>query len=76
MAGTIAPILRAVRSKREFVITYTDNHATQIYKSSKRAVEFNVSRYPARTYGERIRKARLEMGLRQVDLAKLLGLIR
>jgi len=32
-----------------------------------------VSRYPARTYGERIRQKRLEMGLTQRNVAKLLG---
>ena len=36
-------------------------------------IEHTVSRYPARTYGERIRRKRLELGLRQVDLAKLLS---
>lgn len=35
-------------------------------------IEHTVSHYPARTYGERIRQKRLELGLRQVDLAKLL----
>lgn len=42
----------------------TGNHAFKIYKKSKGVVEYTVSRYPARTYGE---------GIRWVDLAKSLG---
>jgi len=37
-------------------------------------LSFSTSRYPAETFGEDIRKARLEKGLRQVDLAKSAGL--
>lgn len=33
---------------------------------------FRISRYPDKTLGQRIRKARLEKGLYQVDLAKRL----
>jgi len=36
-------------------------------------VSYTISRYPARSYGESIRQKRLELGLTQVDLAKLLG---
>jgi len=34
---------------------------------------FRISRYPDKTLGQRIRKARLERGLYQESLAKLLG---
>ena len=33
---------------------------------------FRISRYPDKTLGDRIRKYRLERGLKQVDLAKRL----
>ncbi len=36
-------------------------------------VLYTVSRYPAESYGERIRQKRLELGLTQRDLAKSLG---
>ncbi len=36
-------------------------------------IEYTVSRYPARSYGERIRQRRMELELTQVDLANLLG---
>ena len=32
-----------------------------------------MSRFPAKTLGQRIRKRRLEQGLKQVELARLLG---
>ncbi len=44
------------------------------YKKPKATlITFWVSRYQARTLGERIRKKRLVMGLKQVALASLLG---
>ena len=51
----------------------SDNRSCRIYKKSKRVIECTVSRYPARTYGEGVRRRHLEMGLTQVYLAKLLG---
>lgn len=36
-------------------------------------LSFSVSRYPSSTFGQYIRKARLEKGLRQVDVAELVG---
>jgi transcriptional regulator with XRE-family HTH domain len=36
-------------------------------------ITLRLSRYPARTLGEYIRKWRLEQGLLQVDLAKKIG---
>lgn len=55
------------------VTPLSDSRSCGIYKKSRRLVEYTVSRYPARTYGERIRRRRLELGLSQVVLAKLLG---
>lgn len=52
--------------------THNPNHATETYKRLNTTVAHTVSRYPAGTYGERIRQKRLEMGLTQRDLAKLL----
>ncbi len=49
------------------------NRSCGIYKKSKKVVEYTISRYPARSYGERLRQRRLELGLTQVKLAKLLG---
>ncbi len=44
------------------------------YKSPKPlAITLRLSFYPSNTLGERIRKWRLEQGLLQTDLAKLLG---
>lgn len=46
---------------------------SRIHTKQNSTIIYPVSRYPARTYGEMIRQKRLEMGLRQLDLAKLLG---
>ena len=52
----------------------TVTHAVANYKKYEALkVTFRVSRFPATTLGERIRKRRLEMGLKQVELARLLG---
>lgn len=40
---------------------------------TKGVISYTISRYPARSYGQRIMQRRLELGLTQVDLAKLLG---
>jgi len=37
-------------------------------------LSFSTSRHPASTFGEYIRKARLEKGLRQRDVARLVGM--
>lgn len=55
-----------------FSVPCTHNRSCRIYKKSERVVMYTVSRYPANSYGERIRQRRLELGLTQVDLAKLL----
>lgn len=49
------------------------NRSSRINKKFKGVISYTVSRYPARTYGERIRQKRLGMGLKQDDLAKLLS---
>jgi DNA-binding XRE family transcriptional regulator len=50
------------------------NRATPNYKNSHPLViDLWVSRYPGRTLGERIKKLRLERGLFQRDLAKMIG---
>jgi len=36
-------------------------------------LSFNTSRYPSSTFGEYIRKARLEKGLTQKDVAEAIG---
>ena len=41
--------------------------------SRQRVLSFGASRYVASTFGELIRKARLERGLKQVDLAEAVG---
>ncbi len=45
----------------------------QDYKKPKSVVPYTVPRYPARSYGERIRHRRPELGLTQKVLANLLG---
>ena len=52
----------------------TDTHAVANYeKHEAPLITLRVSRHPAGTLGERIRKKRLLMGLKQVALASLLG---
>ncbi len=52
----------------------TVTHAVANYKQPKALkITFRVSRFPATTLGQRIRKRRLEQGLMQVELAGLLG---
>lgn len=36
-------------------------------------VSFSVSRHPSATFGEYIRKARLEKGLKQAEVARVVG---
>ncbi len=45
---------------------------TRIHKQIL-SVTFRISRHPEGTFGEKIRKFRLERGLRQKDLAIVLG---
>ncbi len=45
---------------------------TRIHKQIL-SITFRISRHPEGTFGEKIRKFRLEKGLRQKDLAILLG---
>lgn len=49
------------------------NHAFNIYKKTEGVIHYTVSRYPARSYREGVRKRHLEIGPRQVYLAKFLG---
>ena len=50
------------------------NRATPNYKNSHPLViTLRISRYPGQTLGEHIRKRRLEQGLFQRNLAKLIG---
>jgi len=50
------------------------NHAAPNYKNSNPLViTLRLSLYPDQTLGERIKKWRLERGLFQVDLAKMIG---
>ena len=52
----------------------TVTHAVANYKKGEALkITFRVSRFPATTLGQRIRKCRLEHGLKQVELAALLG---
>jgi len=57
-----------------------DNHAVANHNhsdgefSATHEVSFISSRYPASTFGEYIKKARLEKGLRQKDVARAIGL--
>ena len=50
-----------------------EQHVANYKKPEALKITFRVSRFPAKTLGQRIRKRRLEMGLKQVDLAALLG---
>jgi ribosome-binding protein aMBF1 (putative translation factor) len=51
------------------------NRAVPNYKNSySLVITLQVSLYPDRTLGERIRKGRLERGLFQRNLARLMGL--
>ena len=56
-----------------------DNHAVAIHKKHEVGflkpfvLSFSVSRYPSDTYGKYIKKARLEKGLKQVDVARAIG---
>ena len=55
----------------------TVTHAVANYKKGEALkITFRVSRFPATTLGQRIRKRRLEHGLKQVELAALLGVNR
>ena len=47
--------------------------AVQSYKNTALKLTFRVARYPNETLGQKIKKLRLEKGLKQVDLAKVLG---
>ncbi len=54
--------------------THRGTHAVANYKQRKALrITFRVFRFPATTLGQRIRKRRLEMDLKQVELAALLG---
>ena len=56
------------------VASRTSTHAVANYKKREALkITFRVSRFPATTLGLRIRKRRLEMGLKQVELGALLG---
>jgi len=48
-------------------------HSVLIANTQPLLLKFSVSRYPIQTLGQRIRKARLERELFQVDLARKLG---
>lgn len=55
-------------------VLYMDNRAAPNYKNSHPLViTLRISLYPNQTLGERIKKWRLERGLFQVDLAKMVG---
>ena len=55
----------------------TVTHAVANYKQHEALkITFRVSRFPAKTLGQRIRKHRLERGLKQLALAALLGVNR
>lgn len=54
------------------------NHAVAIHNHPEEALakplvlSFSKSRYPGTTFGEYIKRARLEKGLRQVDMARMI----
>jgi DNA-binding XRE family transcriptional regulator len=49
-------------------------HAFPIYKRHEALkTTFEVPRYPSRTFPEKLKKRRLELGLKQLELAELLG---
>jgi len=51
-----------------------DNHAVPNYKNScPLVITLRISLHPTRTMGERIKRWRLEQGLFQRNLAKLIG---
>ncbi len=61
---------------------YTDNRAVAIHNHSQDSAQpfvkplvlsFSTSRYPSTTFGDFIKKARLEKGLRQTDVARMIG---
>ena len=47
--------------------------AVQSYKKFALKLTFKISRYPNETLGQKIKKLRLEKGLKQVELAVFLG---
>lgn len=55
-------------------MVFTNNRSAPNYKNSHPLViTLRISLYPDRTFEERIRKWRLERGLFQRDLAKIIG---
>jgi transcriptional regulator with XRE-family HTH domain len=53
------------------------DHAVQIYKNPEPVcITFSVSRYPAETLGQSLKKLRLEKGLEQRELARKLRVHR
>jgi DNA-binding XRE family transcriptional regulator len=51
-----------------------DNHTVPSYKNSlPLVITLRVPLYPDRTFGDRFKKWRLEQGLFQSDLAKMIG---
>ncbi len=53
--------------------SHNPTRAVQSYKKFALKLTFKISRYPNETLGQKIRKLRLEKGLKQVELAKVLG---
>jgi len=48
-----------------------DDHAVPIYKNSQSMnITFTISKYPSKTFGQFIRRLRVEKGLEQRELAR------
>jgi ribosome-binding protein aMBF1 (putative translation factor) len=56
---------RGIRRDIHAILNYNQNQSVVIH--------LRISKYPSNTYGERIKKWRLEQGIIQKDLAKLIG---
>ena len=53
--------------------SHKPTRAVLSYKKFALKLTFRVARYPNKTLGQKIKKLRLERGLKQVELAKILG---
>jgi len=54
-------------------MSHKHTRAVQSYKKFVLKLTFRVARYPNETLGQKIRKLRLEKGLKQIELASALG---
>ncbi len=65
-----------IRKFTPFMLAVTHQiptRAVQSYKKFALKLTFRIARYPDKTLGQKIKKLRLERGLKQVELGQFLG---